>query len=83
MAWSFANFASQPTAALRLSVLLQHISEVEAAVDAGVSSDGQSIDPGPLNDKLTRLYAERDRLEANPLNMTGGGVSRIRITDPR
>lgn len=83
MAWLYSNFASQPTDSLRLSMLRQHIAEVEAAIDAGVSSDGQSIDPAPLNDKLTRLYTERDRLEQSPGNMSGGGFNRIRIVEPR
>jgi hypothetical protein len=83
MAWLYANFATQSTEALRLSVLRQHIAEVEAAIDAGVSSDGQSIDPSSLNEKLTRLYTHLERLEASPGNMTGGGFNRIRIVEPR
>ena len=83
MAWAHANFMSQATDAERLSKLRQHIDEVEAAVDAGVSSDGQSIDTSPLNDKLARLYTERDRLEQSPANMTAGGMSRIRPVNPR
>jgi len=82
MAWLHDTFLNEPTDALRLVALRRHIAEVEAVITAGFGSDGQTIDTGPLNDKVTRLMAYLIRLESSPLNMTGGGVNRVRIARP-
>ncbi len=80
MAWTYHAWREQATAALRLSMLNQHISEVGAAIAAAVASDGRSRNPANLNDYYSMLLGEAKRLESE----TGArGSSRVGFADFR
>lgn len=82
MAWSYADYETQTTDALRLSRLRLHIAEVEAAIDADLTAMGRGVAHQTLNDKMNRLQKRRAELEAivAATDSTGGFFVRGRCT---
>jgi hypothetical protein len=82
-AYAYANWASQATAALQLSVLNQHIAEVSALMNgADVNADGKGINRFSLMQYHNNLLAERARMEANGAGVVNGGVVNLRMRAP-
>ena len=77
MAWTYADWRSQPTDAARLSRLRSHMDEVEAKIDAAVSDGGASRSTDTLETKLARLTEEETKLLAR-LKSSGGGIGYMR-----
>jgi len=83
-AYSYANWASQSTPALQLSVLNQHIAEVSALMNgADVTADGKSINRSTLSAYLQTLLGERSRMEGNGAGVVNGGVMLTRFKEAR
>ena len=74
MAWNYATWNTQSTAALQLSNLELHISEVAQAISASVTADGKSVDTETLRSYLADLRMERTRVEK--LVAAAGGSNR-------
>lgn len=63
MAWTYANWPSQSTPALRLTRLNLHIEEVSQKVQQELGADGKSRGSSSVQNYLDTLFAERDKLE--------------------
>lgn len=75
MAYTYHNWDEQATAPLRLARLRLHISEVAQQMGPDVNGADMSVSRGEIRQYLADLRAERDKLQADPANRTGGGVS--------
>lgn len=64
MAWTYSAWTQQPTAAARLSMLRQHITEVSDKITQEISSDGHSRSSSTLQAYLDGLFQHERRLEA-------------------
>lgn len=64
MAWTYSAWPQQSTAAARLAMLRQHITEVTDKLTQEVSSDGHSRSSSTLQAHLDRLYDQEDKLAA-------------------
>lgn len=62
--WSYSAWPQQSTAAARLAMLRQHITEVIDKLTQEVSSDGHSRSSSTLQAHLDSLYQHERRLEA-------------------
>lgn len=63
MAYTYADYESESTDALRLSRLRLHIAEVSADMGASISADGKSRNTQTLVDYLRMLKDRREDLE--------------------
>lgn len=78
MAWTYSDWATKATVALRLERLNLHIQEVSDRIGNEQSGDGYSKGSGSLATLMQNLLAERRNLEATP-GATGTGMfSRVR-----
>lgn len=65
MAWAYSAFESESTDAARLAMLRLHLAEVEADIDANLSSGAAGgMDNAPLTAKMERLYKRLAELTA-------------------
>lgn len=81
-AFIFHDWATQPTAALRLARLREHIAEVSALIaDFKVitSSDGKSMTRTDLQRYLDGLMAQLKELETRATASASGGMSYARL----
>ena len=86
MAWTYTDWASQATDALRLSTLRSHIAEVSGSVETradAVGSDGKSMTRPQLLQYLQLLLSERDRLEGKSSRASAGGRSYVQFSRAR
>jgi len=82
MAWQYNDYEEQATAALRASVLNQHISEVSAQVSASITAGGgKSRDATTLVTYLQQLRERKAELDAEA-GLSGKTVG-ISFTDFR
>lgn len=77
-AWTYAGFEAETSAAARLTMLRQHIGEVQTAIGPAVSSDGKSKSTGDLVTYLAQLRTRLGELENGPSARQAGGRSRYR-----
>lgn len=85
MTWSYADWASQSTDALRLARIRLHIAEVGGSVETravGVGADGKSLAREGVTPYLQMLFDERDRLERAASRANAGGRSHVRLDRP-
>lgn len=64
MAYTYADWASQATIALQLSVLNQHIAEVAGRIKEEIGSGVHNRSSSSLTAYHKDLLAERDKLQA-------------------
>ena len=84
MAWTYSNWATQSTVALRLAVLNQHIQEVSDAISNERAAEGFSEGSSSLQQMLDVLMKERIRLEGMPgAAGSNGGLSVAKLTRHR
>lgn len=75
MAWTYSNWATQTTAASRLSGLRSHIAEVSAAIETradSVAENGKSLTRPQLLEYFRTLMSEQSRLESSARGRAGG-----------
>lgn len=82
MSWTYSAWPSQSTAAARLSMLRQHITEVSDQVGKERGADGFNESSNANQQYLNTLFARLDRLEA-AAGSTNGGVSAARLGSRR
>lgn len=81
MAWTYANYNSQGTTALRLTTLRLHMDEVGAQISAAVTADGKSRNTADLVAYLKMLQEREEYFMGLPdaTSAVNGGVSRARL----
>lgn len=80
--WTYSDWRSQATAALRLSRLNLHLQELTDAVGREISGDGKSKSENNIARMIEILEKERDTLQTR-VDRTGTGVvSQVRIRRP-
>lgn len=75
MAWTYSNWATETTAALRLTALRSHVAEVSAAMETradSVSENGKSISRPQLQSYLDSLLRSMSTLEGQARGRAGG-----------
>lgn len=80
MAYTYGDYESQSTDALRLARLRLHIAEVTQKISAATSGDGMSRDPSSLVTYMEQLQTRRRELESVTGNY--GGISQIKFGTP-
>lgn len=78
MGWSYADWAEQPTAALRLARLRLHISEVSQRQGGAASVSAQGRSMAPDTTYLSMLLGQRDALERQAGSGKRGLVRMVR-----
>lgn len=79
MAWTYADWPSQSTVALRLTRLRLHMAEVANKIGNEQSGDGYSKGSGSLSQYYQGLVNQAQRMESMPGSSGGGAVSNLRI----
>jgi hypothetical protein len=79
MAWTYADWPSQSTPALRLTRLRLHMAEVANEIGKERSGDGYSRGSGSVTQYYAGLQSQLTRLESMPGSNGGGAVSNLRI----
>lgn len=77
-AWLYSAFEAESSASARLTMLRQHIGEVQSAIGPAVSSDGKSKHTADLVNYLTQLRSRLTELENGPQARSAGGRSLYR-----
>jgi heme oxygenase len=70
MAWTYADFESQASDALRLARLRLHMAEIHAAIDANVTAGTSGVSHDVLIAKLDRCTGRLRELEARVGDLT-------------
>ncbi len=76
MAWSHADWITQPTPATRSAKLRQHIAEVSQKMGADVTADGKSVSLGNLRAYIDNLNTLLRQEEARA-GLAGGGRTNL------
>lgn len=82
MTWSYADWAAQATAELRLTRLRQHVGEVSTALETravSVNADGKGLAREGIAQYLDTLLNQVERLERSATRANAGGISRVRL----
>lgn len=82
MAWSYADWRSQATAALRLARLNLHMAEVAQKIGNERGGDGYSVGSGSLAAYLRQLEDRQAELEKRVERTANGGAIQVRMIDP-
>jgi hypothetical protein len=80
MAWTYSDYPSQTTDALRLARARQFLGELMGSVRADVSADGLSRSSGSLNELIRQV---RDDIAAYERRTGAGDSARALLTDLR
>ena len=80
MAYTYHDWMTQTTDALRLTRLRQHIAEVSALVQPDVAAQGSSRSTGALQPYLADLYKQEERLARVTGERGGRSVGYVRVT---
>lgn len=79
MSWTYSDWRSQSTKALRLARLRLHMTEVSDKIDNEVSGHGFTEGSGSVTQYLDKLQVQCDRLEASIGESGNAVMSRVRI----
>lgn len=82
MAWTYADWPSQTTPALRLTRLNLHITEVTQKIGNEIGGDGYSKGSGSLTTYLNGLMARQAELEKRVERTASGGAIQVQMRDP-
>lgn len=63
MSWNYSAYEEEATPSARLTMLRQHITEVQTAISADTSASGRSRSSGSLTTYLDMLHNRRRELE--------------------
>ena len=82
--WTYADWVTQTTRALRVSRLRSHISEVSQQIDADMATGGQSFRATELREYHKTLLGELNRLDPDQSgSISNGARARSAFTSMR
>ncbi len=82
MAYTYSAYEEEASDSARLTMLRQHISEVQAEIGANLKIEGRSRDNAPFVDYLTNVLRPRfTELRSSAAASTGGQFTKWRAVD--